>query len=153
AERHLRHQPVLLVGNGHERDPVVATEDGRLTIRAALPTPWHPRRPLRSLVAYVAGLPRLLRRLMPLMRKFQVDTVNVHFPQLDALTWILIGRLLGGRFSVVLSFHGLDLKPAVAARGIARFAWKMLLAGAQHIVVCSEDVRRKLVGAFPETLT
>ena len=146
----LHHRPLLLVRSWGQRTPESSIRDGRRTILASWPTPWGSTRPLRHLVSFVARLPRALSQLRRLVHTDDVRTIHVHFPGLDSLVWPLVRATCRERPRLILSFHGLDLKSALAARGIERAAWRRLLRSADHIVVCAEPLRQSLLAGFPD---
>jgi glycosyltransferase involved in cell wall biosynthesis len=67
-----------------------------------------------------------------------VRVINVHYPDLDALSWLLPRWIM--RTRVVLSFHGTDARQATRSGPLQRRAWRFLLEHVDRIVVCSESL-------------
>jgi glycosyltransferase involved in cell wall biosynthesis len=147
--RYFGHRPIMFLRKWGQTEPLTEVRDGRLTISAQIRSPWDRRRPLINLLVYTLSLPWVLRRLLTVVREQRIKTINVHFPDLHALTWILVSRLAGRDTRVILSFHGLDLKSAFAARGLLRAAWRMLLQAADFNIVCSKEMRQQLLADYP----
>lgn len=116
--------------------PAESVDDGRPTFRMRLRSPSSAANTLR----FLATLPRALARLVPVLRAREVRVVNVHFPGLWALAFVLAKRWLGRNFRVVLSFHGLDIVTAHETRGLARWWWRRLMRGADLLAACSDDL-------------
>lgn len=144
----LGKSPLLLVNAWGVPRPERAVVDGRRTVRMTVRGPASERHSKRHLLAYLLLLPAALRRLRRLLIDESIMRVNVHYPSLDALTWLLAVRSLAVRPEVMLSFHGADLRDARAARGWRRWLWGRLLAGADDITVCSQSLRDALVAHF-----
>jgi glycosyltransferase involved in cell wall biosynthesis len=121
-----------------------------MTICAEVRNPWLPRRPVINFLAYLLNLPQTLRRLRTLIHDLRIATVHIHFPDLHAVTWLLLRWHTNHSFRVILSFHGLDVKAALAARGLPRLGWRLLLRRSDQIVVCAQSLRDELVAAFPD---
>jgi glycosyltransferase involved in cell wall biosynthesis len=146
--RYFGHRPIMFVRKWGQTEPITEVQDGRLTITGEIRSPWDTRRPLINLLVYTLSLPWALRRLLTVVRKQRIKMIHVHFPDLHALTWILVSRLAGRDTRVIVSFHGLDLKSALAARGLARAAWRLLLQAADCTFVCSEELRQQLLADY-----
>lgn len=149
TERRLRHRPLLLVREWGQKQPSIRVQEARTTISFEIRSPWDPQHRLGNLLRYCAGLPRVLRQLVALVRQQRIDTVHLHYPDLHALTWLLLRTLLQRQMRLVLSFHGLDLKSALSARGLERVAWGIVLRSVDLIVVCSLQLRERLTAAYP----
>jgi len=148
--RRLRHRPLLLVRKWEQKTPVMTVQDGRTTIAARIRGPWpSAQRPLINLALYVLGLPWVVGRLIRMARAQRVTVINVHYPDLHALTWVLVRRFSRRPIRVILSFHGLDLKSALAASGLERLCWKVLLRRSDLIIVCAQALLDRLVAGFP----
>jgi glycosyltransferase involved in cell wall biosynthesis len=148
--RRLRHRPLLLVRKWEQKIPVLTLEDGRATIAARIRGPWpDPRWPLANLAVYILGLPFVVGRLLRMAHVQRIAVINVHYPDLHALTWILVRQFSCKPIRLVLSFHGLDLKSAIAATGLERVGWSILLRRSDQIVVCAQALRERLISRFP----
>jgi len=148
TQRVLGHRSLLLVNTWDRSDPSIVEVDGRRTVQMMVPSPTGPRRPLRHLLSFLFRLPSVLPRLRRLVHDEGVTRINVHYPGLDALAWVLLRPLLRHRPELVLSFHGSDLQDARAARGLGRHLWKQLLHRADDITVCSGPMREEMLEVF-----
>lgn len=144
----LGNRSLLLVKRWEADPPERAIVDGRLTLYARCRNPWERRRPWRSALTFVAGLPRAIRQFRRLLRSENLTRVNVHYPELDAMIWLALKPWLPRRPPLILSFHGIDLEMAAATSGIARHLWSRLLLGAEQIIVCSTQLRTQFERAF-----
>jgi glycosyltransferase involved in cell wall biosynthesis/class 3 adenylate cyclase/tetratricopeptide (TPR) repeat protein len=90
-----------------------------------------------------------LWRLARHLRTHGVTHVNVHFPTLAALQFVLLRRLFARRLRVVLSFHGQDVGKAHATTGLERPLWRWLLRRADAVVSCSNALRESIVAFDP----
>jgi glycosyltransferase involved in cell wall biosynthesis len=151
TQQHLAHTPLVLVRSWQQRAPYVSEHDGRRTVSASWPAPWGSPRPLRTLTSFLARLPRALVHLRRLVIRERVATVHVNYTNLDALIWPIVARTVPRKPRLILSFHGLDLQSALAARGAERLAWRILLRATDHVVVCTESLRSALVASFPSS--
>lgn len=150
AARRWHHRPLLLVRTWEQKTPVTRVQDGRATIAARIRGPWpNPQRAFTNLALYVVGLPFVVGRLIRMARAERVAVVNVHYPDLHALTWILVGRFSRRPIRVVLSFHGLDVKTALASSGLERLGWNILLRRSDLIIVCAQALGERLIAGFP----
>ncbi|GEM_PF-3861884 len=153
TEPFLQHRPMVLERDWNQTDLKVTVENGRRSAVGSWPAPWDQRRGLRYLATFLVRLPGAMRQLRRLLDAEGVDTVHVHFPGLEALIWPTIRRACNRPFRLILSFHGLDLKFALHSTGIERLCWARLLDSSDHIVVCSEPLRRSLAERFPRIQT
>jgi glycogen(starch) synthase len=76
------------------------------------------------------------------IRRERVRVINVHYPDLDALSWLLVCRVTNAR--IVLSFHGADVRDAASGGSLARVLWRFLLRHADSVLACSESLARAL---------
>jgi glycosyltransferase involved in cell wall biosynthesis len=74
-----------------------------------LRAPFIAECPVRSIVAFLFTLPRTLLQLLVLLRKEEIDVVNVHYP-IPAFVYFALCRVFH-RFVLVVSAHGSDLRP------------------------------------------
>lgn len=143
-----RHRPLLMVKNWSEPTPVSSVEQGRATIHARLRSPWGATSGMRHLVAWLVALVPTLRRMAALVREQDVRVINVHYPDLDSWLWIFLrGWLRDRKLSVMLSFHGRDLRHVTESTGFGRFLWRQLLLRADAVTACSANLARELAHA------
>jgi len=97
--------------------------------------PFHPKHPIRSIVAFACFLPITLIQLSRLLRSRRVDIVNVHYPGDSFIYFALLRMLL--RIKLVVSIHGADFYPD--GKPNARQSWPMrfLLSVADCVVAPS----------------
>jgi glycosyltransferase involved in cell wall biosynthesis len=148
TQRRFGHRSMLLVNTWGQREPVIDEVDGRRTVRMMVQGPTGTRNPVRNLISFLVRLPGALLRLRRLLRDERVARVNVHYPALDAMVWLLVRPLVRPRPEVVLSFHGSDLQEVRVSRGPTRLLWRALLRGADDITVCSTPLRDELLRDF-----
>ena len=140
------YQPQLLVTSWRHSKPGVAIESGLSVVRLRVRSPLADASVLRSLVAWSATLIPELRSIAHHLRRNRVAVVNVHFPSLGALQFILVKRLFMPQLKVILSFHGMDIVNAATTNGMERRLWRLLLRTADACVGCSDALTR----AIPE---
>jgi glycosyltransferase involved in cell wall biosynthesis len=143
---HERLRPLVLImtwAHQHldEADTVSASV---LRLRVRSPGPG-----LRRLVTFCIFLPATLLALHRILRRHAVSTVNVHYPNLTAVHWALLQQLGLFKGSLILSFHGSDLRAVRAAQGLPRLLWWLLLRSVNAVVACSESLRGQVVDALP----
>lgn len=136
----LGHRPVVLVNDWAAPVPVRGPADHCVTYHARVNSPWPGFRRLRSLLAFPLRLRGQWLTLGKLLTDADVRVINIHFPDLSALSWILIARCHVLRPRVVLAFHGLDAKAAMQSGWIGRMLWKLTLQAADRVVGCSASV-------------
>lgn len=140
-----RFRPVLMVKSWTEPTPVDSVEQGRATIHARLRSPWGPTSGMRHLIAWLVSLVPALRRMAAMVREHDVRVVNVHYPDLDSWLWIFLrGWLRDRKLSVMLSFHGRDLRHPTESSGLGRVLWRQLLLRADAVTACSATLAREL---------
>jgi glycosyltransferase involved in cell wall biosynthesis len=93
------------------------------------------RRPLRSVLAFLATAPIALLHLVRLVRTRRIDVVNVHYPDQDFVYFVALRWLTGVR--LVTSVHGADLT-ALPKRSIAHWWMVRLLASSDVVVAPSQ---------------
>lgn len=130
-------RPLLLVKSWPHRRPEIDLVDGRTTFRLRLRSPLPADTP-SAILAFFLELPATLRSLRSLLRTHSVSIVNIHYPSLDTLTWLLLSRKY--RFRLVLSFHGADVAEANRSGSLARWLWQVVLARADAVTVCNESL-------------
>ncbi len=144
----LRNRSLLLIKSWKAGRPNVVQIDGRRTTYGHCRSPWDAKRPVLNALAFLLELPATLARYCGLLRREGVVRINVHFPELDALIWLVLRAMLPTRPPLILSFHGADLNLAAATRGVTRRLWLKLLTNADDIVFCSEQLRLEFEQAF-----
>jgi glycosyltransferase involved in cell wall biosynthesis len=136
---------LLLLNDWDARRPLHSAHDGVDKVSVRWVSPWSSVRPIWNLVTLPVRLPTSIWRLYRLIQARTPAAVNVHFPDITALTLLWAYRLAVPAGSFVISFHGSDVTELEAAPLIARLWWRLLLSSVDRITCCSEDLRRRLV--------
>ena len=136
----LGFEPLLLVRSWEHADASVSIVDGRRTVHARVPSPWFKTHQLRNALAYVVKLPSLAVKLAKLLRERHVTVVNVHYPDLSALVWVVLRDWFHLDIRLVWAFHGMDVRAATAGASGPRWLWRWVLHAADRIVVCADDL-------------
>lgn len=149
--RVLGRRSLLLVNTwGHHR-PELAEVDGRSTVRATVQGPFGERGQPLFFLSFLLHLPQTLWRLRRLLLDHRIERIHIHYPGLNALTWLMVRRMVRARPAVVLSWHGSDLRDARASTGLRRLCWAMLLRGADDVTAVSDLLRADLLNAFGDS--
>lgn len=143
---HGRFRPLVLIMSwAHQSlDETDTPTVSMLRLRVRSPGPG-----LKRLATFCFVLPATLLALHRIMRVHSVSTVNVHYPGLTALHWAILRRLGLFKGSLILSFHGSDLRAVRASRGLPRLLWRLLLRSSDAVVACSESFRGQVVDTVP----
>lgn len=144
-----KFRPVLVISRWHRATTEHEKIDGRRTYYLPFREPAARQRKLLALAGFLFTLPLQLVRCARIVRRERITVVNVHFPGLSALLWILLRKLQ--HFELILSFHGSDLRAPLEARGLERWLWLRLLRNADVISSCSETISASIVGEFGVT--
>jgi glycosyltransferase involved in cell wall biosynthesis len=145
-----KYQPLVLINDFSRSKPCITETSGRETICFQIKAPWGNRRPLRCLAAFLFSLPLTLARLYGIVKKYNISVINVHYPGLSALNFILLRIIFRRKQILILSFHGLDATAAVKSKGLERLVWRVILKGADRIILCSEALKDRLLALVPE---
>src|SRR6516164_9556331 len=99
--------------------------------------PWPRRGRWKAVVGFLATLPAQLFRWSGHIKAANVGVVNIHFPGMECLHFVVLKRLRLFRGTFIISLHGAELNRAIESRGIERLLWKTILCSADAIVTCS----------------
>jgi glycosyltransferase involved in cell wall biosynthesis len=104
----------------------------------------------RALLTYLLTLPWTMFQLRQLIIRHDIRVVNAHFPSLVLANFVLLALL--GLYSgkLLLSFHGRDIHPVTASRGIDKWLWRWLLHRVDRSVFCSRQLATYLHDFDPE---
>ena len=102
-----------------------------------------------ALVTSLGWLPYSLSILARLVTVKRIEVINVQFPGLSALNWIILRKLGLWKGKVILSFHGSDIRSALDLRGLPRAAFKYLMRQADAVVSCSEGLQTEVLALEP----
>jgi glycosyltransferase involved in cell wall biosynthesis len=139
---------VLVTSWGHVH-PSTVHEEGRSVTYMRVSAPVVSGKPVRSIVTWAIRLLPELVRLDRYLRANDVACVNVHYPSLAALQFVLARRLFARRLKIILSMHGLELANAVRAVGVERWLWKVLFERVDVVVSCSNALTRGVLALEP----
>lgn len=105
---------------------------------------------IRNTLAYLVSLPRTLALVRRLCVGHGVVAINVHYPSLSSLTFVLlrIGGLFRGQ--LIFSFHGSDIHTAAKLGGFKRWLFLWSLRRVDSLVVVSEQLSRFVIGLCPD---
>ncbi len=146
--RVLGNRSLLLIKAWKARRADVVEIEGRRTSYGHLRGPWDASRPVQNGLAFLLECPAILAHLRRLLIREGVVRINVHFPDLDDLNWLVVRAVLPVRPKLILSFHGADLQLAAATTGLSRRLWVKLLTNADELIFCSEQLRQEFEQEF-----
>lgn len=114
-----------------------------------LRSPYVRKKPFASAAAFLLHLPRTLLRLRRFCSLNSIGTLNMHYPDLEALNLVLLK--LFGLFSgaIILSLHGSDIRSAMHETGMAKRIWRFILRHASCVVACSDGLRQEALQFEP----
>lgn len=139
------HVPRILVDSWEHARPLTLDECGRNVTYMRIRPPLGSGSPGAWFTKWVFFLAPELSRLARYLRAHEVDCVNVHYPSLAALQFILVRVFLLRRPRVILSFHGRDIAQMLTTTGLARRMWKLLLRNADALVSCSDALKESIL--------
>lgn len=139
-----QYAPQLLVTSWHHSKPVTAIEQELSVVYMRLRSPVSGTSTFGALAKWLVKLIPELRSLARYLRSSRVAVVNIHFPSLAAIQFIMVKRLFIPRMKVILSFHGMDIVNAAATNGLERALWRFLLRSADACVGCSDALTKSI---------
>ena len=113
---------------------------------------WSPvddQHPFRAPFSFVCRLPYRCWVMRRIIDQHNIRIINPHFPGLASLVFLALKKLKLFKGKIILSFHLSDVRAALATRGRERKLWRMLLRGADHIVVVSDDLAKDVLALDP----
>jgi glycosyltransferase involved in cell wall biosynthesis len=136
-----------LIDNGHTVYFLFPGESGRPVARTSsagfpafelnLRVPFIPMHPLRSIGAFWLLLPLTLFRLLKLLRTYDIDIVNIHYPTPAAVYFMLCRAMR--RIRVIVSVHGADMVPIGQTDVPRRWSVRWLLRSCDHVTAPSKS--------------
>ena len=109
---------------------------------------WSPvdhRHPVRALFSFVYRLPHRCWIMRRIIDQHKIRIINPHFPDLGSLLFLILKKLKLFKGKIILSFHLSDIRDALSTKGRERKLWRVLLRGADHIVVVSDDLAKDVL--------
>lgn len=146
-------QPLALelAWNAQHSEDVLPSGVKRIYLRAH--APYVPGKPVRAFLALLLRLPGELLAVRRVAKQNNVAAFNIHFPDLEALTFVLLRvfRLFDGE--IILSMHGSDIRSAHQQRSFPKRMWRFILRHATVVVACSEGLREEILLLEPRSRT
>jgi len=99
----------------------------------------------RALFSFVYRLPYRCWALRRIIDRHKIRIINPHFPDLTSLLYVALKKLKLFKGEIILSFHLSDIREALSTKGRDRKLWRILLRGADHIVVVSNDLAKDVL--------
>jgi glycosyltransferase involved in cell wall biosynthesis len=152
--RHMRDQKhgayylLPLLRDGRESANPGVSRIGLPLFRLRLRLPWVPGASFRDRIAFALTLPLTLLKLTRLIRRLQIDVVNIHYPGGHFVYFALLRRF--GIVRLVTSIHGADLLPNGSRRLSHQREVLNLLSASDVVVAPSESYFRAVREAWPE---
>ena len=149
CSRNGAYDPILVENCWEAPVLVEKNTSGVKNVSLRMRSPWEEGRSLRAFVAWLLFLPLTVIRLRQLTRRYNIQVLNAHFPDLYCLNLILLKRLFLFRGSIILSFHGSDIRGAYSLGAWPRWLWKRMLRNADFLVSCSADLGGEITAFDP----
>jgi glycosyltransferase involved in cell wall biosynthesis len=111
---------------------------------------WNSGSPWKSLLASCVRAPRTLLRLHAICRRYSIAVLNPHFIGMEYFPLMLLRRIGLFRGRLIFSFHGSDIREMMQSRGVERRLFRILLAGADQLVACSDGLREEILAFAPD---
>lgn len=144
-ERDDRFRPLLVVNSWGHPKPSLRCVGLREDTYWRLRSPCVRGSVVKSMLGFVATLPKALLHARRITKRHNVAAINVHYPGLSALTFVVLRRLRLFRGDLLLSFHNSDIWDAAKSTGVERALWRVLLRSATSVTV-SDSLARQVTG-------
>lgn len=145
-----RFHPLSIIDDWNFRWPQLRRRNGRVTLRILQRSPWGQSSPFKSALVYLLTLPLNLVLAHWLLRRLNIRVINVHYPNLSAITWLLLRRLRLFSGKVILSLHGRDVRDSANALPWERCLWSWMMRNADSVVACSQGLADEAAAIYPE---
>jgi glycosyltransferase involved in cell wall biosynthesis len=138
-------RPMLMVQSWEDRRILLSKPNESNFYKFRLRQPWSHDQSLKTLAGFLLELPITLLRLRRFIRKENIAVINLHYPTLSGMTFVLMKKT--GLFSgkLIISVHGSDIMNAKNSRGITRYLWKIFLRKADWVVSCSVNLSQEVL--------
>lgn len=143
-------QPLSIIDDWNFRWPQFRRRSGRITLRLLQRSPWGRSSPLKFALVYLLTLPLNLVLAYWLLRRLNIRVINIHYPTLSAITWVLLRRLRLFSGKVILSLHGRDVRDSANALSWERRLWSWMMRNADSVVACSQGLADEAAEIYPE---
>lgn len=137
--------PYVIDGAEGPQTPNTREADLIEPLRLDLWSPIDHNHPFRAWSSFLYRLPHRCRMLRKLIRKYRIAVINPHYPGLASLPFVILKRTRLFNGKIILSFHQSDILSALSTKGAERRLWRILLQGADRIVVVSDDSAAKIL--------
>ena len=138
-------EPYLMVNDWKFPRPEFKEVNGIKKLYYGLRRPWDSSRPLHCLMGYLFFLPITLWRMRHIIEVNKIHCINIHYPILSAINWILLKKLGLYKGKVILSLHGTEFRTSSRTRGVERKLWSFLYRHADYIVPCSNGLSNEVL--------
>jgi glycosyltransferase involved in cell wall biosynthesis len=128
-----------------------ATKSGFPGFGFRMQMPLGERHPVISLLAFLLFFPIGLYETIRLIRKLEIDVINIHYPAGCLFYLALCRRILGVR--LVTSIHGADIFPDGTLQQRLSPALRFVLSSSDLIVAPSRNFQSMFARAFSELAT
>src|SRR5438067_5375392 len=142
------HGAYLLLPGDEDRVVASTSREGFPMFSLRLRSPSTPDGSMRSRIAFALTLPLTLLLLARLIRRLDVDIVNVHYPIGESYYFAILRRL--GLVRLVTSVHGADLLPYGDRCQSHQNHVLALLAASDAVVAPSQGYHTEVRAVWPE---
>lgn len=140
-------EPIVLVADWEAVDPIWEVVHGLRTVRWRIRA-YHANMSLKERIAFFLWERRFRPAFQRFCREHRVAAINLHYPGPSAFTLDRITQGFERVIPLILSFHGSDVSSLRHAPAIEIEKWRRLLLRAEGVVVCSDDLGRRVVEVF-----
>jgi L-malate glycosyltransferase len=112
-----------------------------------LRNPYVPERPVKSILGFFAYFCHTLYQLYTMLRRHEIDIVNIHYPINSGLYFTFLRKILP--FKLVISVHGADLFPEGIPKNRYPTSLQYLMNSADWLVAPSRSTLGASLKAFP----
>ena len=116
-----------------------------------LRSPYIPEHPMKSVMGFSAYLCHTLYQLYTMLRRHNIDIVNIHYPIVSGVYFTWLRTLL--RFKLVISVHGADLLPKGIPEDRYPKPLQLLMNSADWLVAPSQSTLDAVLTKFPRLRT
>ncbi len=108
---------------------------------------FHFNRPLRSALAFLFFFPFTLYQLIRLIRTYQIQIINIHYP-MDCFVYFAFCRMILP-IKLVTSVHGADLFPDARPKPRYSLTAKFLFFSSDVVITPSAGFLKDVIALFP----
>ena len=84
------------------------------------------------------------------INKKRIFTINIHYPELPALHFVLLKFLRLFKGKIILSFHGSDIRDISNTKKFEKKLWEFIFHYSDSIVCCSNNLGSRVIKHFPK---